>query len=312
MARGRLEPPDLDDRTWKDLVDQAKGLITQYTGGQWTDTGEADLGITLVELFAWLVESMTYRLNRVPERNYITFLNLIGITRDPGVPATTALVFTPPPLANAVVTVPARTQVATAPTEARPAVVFETDQSADVVPTSLVEAHLATLGAAPLTTTDVTSEVIGPGLGGHRLEVPAGGLGLFLGLDRPLTPAIVGQVTLSVTVAEVQGAAASATPFNVTWEYQHGLPDVFSKLTVISDETGGLLRSGRVTFTTPADWVDAARWQWTGLTAAQADPTGKGNNITRSWLRLRLNHTAPVPAGVLPPRVELSSVLPAL
>src|SRR5215208_144964 len=95
MARGRLEPPNLDDRTWQDLVDQAKALIARYTDGEWTDTGEADLGITLVELFAWLVEGMTYRLNRVPERNYIAFLNLMGITRDPGVPATTALVFSP-------------------------------------------------------------------------------------------------------------------------------------------------------------------------------------------------------------------------
>ena len=86
--RGRIQPPNLDDRTWQDYVDEAVALIPKYAP-HWTDYGPGDLGRTLIELFAWLVEGLTYRLNRVPEKNYIAFLNLLNISRDPAVPAHT-------------------------------------------------------------------------------------------------------------------------------------------------------------------------------------------------------------------------------
>lgn len=92
MSRGRLEPPNLDDRTWKDIVNEAKALIPKYAP-EWTDHNPSDLGITLIELFAWLVEGMIYRLNKVPEKNFIEFLNLLGVTRNPAVPASTYLTF---------------------------------------------------------------------------------------------------------------------------------------------------------------------------------------------------------------------------
>ena len=109
--RGRIVPPDLDDRTWQDLVDQMRALIPKYAP-QWTDHNPSDLGITLIELFAWLGEGIIYRLNQTPEKNYLAFLNLLGITRDPPTPARTYLTFTsgvPTP-----VTVPAGTQAQTA------------------------------------------------------------------------------------------------------------------------------------------------------------------------------------------------------
>ena len=65
--RGRILPPNLDDRTWKDYVDEVRALIPKYAP-QWTDHNPSDFGFTLIELFAFLVEGLTYRLNRVPER----------------------------------------------------------------------------------------------------------------------------------------------------------------------------------------------------------------------------------------------------
>lgn len=93
MSRGRLEPPNLDDRTWRDIVDQARALIPQYAP-EWKDCGPSDPGMALIELFAWMVEGMIYRLNRVPDRSLIQFLNLLGITRRPARPASTWLTFT--------------------------------------------------------------------------------------------------------------------------------------------------------------------------------------------------------------------------
>jgi|SRR5208283_2956338 len=134
MARGRLEPPNLDDRTWQDLVDQAKALIPRYAP-QWTDPGPSDPGMTLIELFAWLVEGMIYRLNRVPEKNYVAFLNLLGITRSPTTPAVTWLTYT----SSAKVTLAAGTQAATQQTETQQAIVFETDAELTVLPSKLVK-----------------------------------------------------------------------------------------------------------------------------------------------------------------------------
>jgi hypothetical protein len=49
--RGRIVPPNLDDRVWADIVDEARALIPKYAP-QWTDHSYSDLGITLIELFA--------------------------------------------------------------------------------------------------------------------------------------------------------------------------------------------------------------------------------------------------------------------
>ena len=42
-----------------------------------------DPGVALVEVFAHLTEVMLYRLNRLPEKAYVEFLNLLGVTRHP-------------------------------------------------------------------------------------------------------------------------------------------------------------------------------------------------------------------------------------
>ena len=73
-----LPIPKLDDRSFNDIVEEAKNLITKHCP-QWTDFNPSDPGITMIELMAWMTEMVTYRLNRVPEKNYIEFLNLMGV-----------------------------------------------------------------------------------------------------------------------------------------------------------------------------------------------------------------------------------------
>ena len=62
-----IPPPKLDDRKYDDIVREARALIPQYCP-EWTNLGDADPGITLVQLFAWMTEMIIYRLNRVPTR----------------------------------------------------------------------------------------------------------------------------------------------------------------------------------------------------------------------------------------------------
>lgn len=86
-----LPAPNLDDlRFQSDLVDEARKRIINYCP-EWTEYNVSDPGITLIELFAWMTELLAYRLNRVPEKNYIKFLEMLGLQRMPASSARTEL-----------------------------------------------------------------------------------------------------------------------------------------------------------------------------------------------------------------------------
>jgi len=88
-----LPAPNLDDlRFQRDLVDEARKRIIHYCP-EWTEYNLSDPGITLIELFAWMTELMVYRLNRVPEKNYIKFLEMLGMQLKPASSARTELTF---------------------------------------------------------------------------------------------------------------------------------------------------------------------------------------------------------------------------
>src|SRR5262249_12753215 len=48
---------------------------------------DSDPGITIIQLFAALTENLLYRANRIPERNRLKFLQLLGIPIRPPAPA---------------------------------------------------------------------------------------------------------------------------------------------------------------------------------------------------------------------------------
>src|SRR6185503_4751856 len=73
-----IPAPKLDDRTYADIVAEAMRLIPRYCP-EWTNHNPSDPGITLLELTAWMTELILYRLNRVFEKNYLAFLDLIGV-----------------------------------------------------------------------------------------------------------------------------------------------------------------------------------------------------------------------------------------
>ena len=88
-----LPSPNLDDRSFAQLVEEALARITA-TCPTWTDLSTGDPGMTLVEVFAYLTETLIYRFNRVPEKAYVEFLRLLGVTLMPPASATANLVFT--------------------------------------------------------------------------------------------------------------------------------------------------------------------------------------------------------------------------
>lgn len=128
-----LPVPNLDDlRFQSQLVDEARRRIAAYCP-EWTDYNLSDPGITLVELFAWMTEQTIYRLNRVPEKMHIKFLELLGTNLLPASSARVELIFrlsTPFPIGpedDTVAVVSQGTEVATRETEEKPETIFTTD-----------------------------------------------------------------------------------------------------------------------------------------------------------------------------------------
>jgi hypothetical protein len=73
-----LPLPNLDDRSFKQLVAQALQRIAVHSP-EWTDLTPHDPGVTLVELFAFITETLLYRVNRLPPKAYVAFLRLLGV-----------------------------------------------------------------------------------------------------------------------------------------------------------------------------------------------------------------------------------------
>ncbi len=140
-----LPAPNLDDlRFQRDLVDEARRRIIRYCP-EWTDYNLSDPGITLIELFAWMTELLAYRLNRVPEKNYIKFLEMLGVQLQPASSARVELTFrlsTPFPISSEDTTaaiVPAGIEVATRATDEEREVIFTTDARLLIAPPRLTQ-----------------------------------------------------------------------------------------------------------------------------------------------------------------------------
>jgi predicted phage baseplate assembly protein len=69
-------PPKLDDRNFEDLVNELLARIPAHTP-EWVPQ-PGDPGRTLLELVAWLGETILYRANLIPERQRLAFLKLLG------------------------------------------------------------------------------------------------------------------------------------------------------------------------------------------------------------------------------------------
>lgn len=77
-----IPAPNLDDRRFDDLVEEMLARIPAHTP-EWTHPREGDPGRTLLELFAWLGDSLLYRANLIPDRQRLVFLRLLGQTLRP-------------------------------------------------------------------------------------------------------------------------------------------------------------------------------------------------------------------------------------
>jgi len=190
-----LPVPNLDDRTFLDLVADARDQIA-HSCPTWTDLSVHDPGMALVEAFAYLTEVLIYRVNQMPEKAYIAFLNMLGVSRHPPAAAWAEVTFTR--MNNAQtnpVAIPSGTRIAAARgADPQPAVFVTTEPT--VLPADATEvtvrAHHCEL---------VEGELLGVGTGQPGLKLTAArvpivttteALDLLLGVEVPTGTLAVG------------------------------------------------------------------------------------------------------------------------
>ncbi|MEE1770305.1 putative baseplate assembly protein [Streptomyces sp. JV185] len=261
-----LPSPNLDDRRFQQLVDEAKRYVQQRSP-EWTDHNVSDPGVTLIETFAYMVDQLLYRLNRVPDKNYSAFLDLLGVTLFPPTVARAEVDFWLSAPQPETVRLPAGTEVATSRGESEEAVVFATSEELPIVPSSLVR-----LVTAPVSG-DQTDRT-GPLGAGKDIPCfqprPEPGDALLFGLPTAVPRCIVA-VRLD---SRVEGVGVDPRQPPLVWEAWDGARWVTCRTG--TDSTGGLNRPGEVIVFVPA-----------GHTASVTAGTRAG------WLRCRV--TAPEP-----------------
>lgn len=250
-----LPTPSLDDRRFQDLVDEAKRLIPRYCP-EWTDHNLSDPGIALVELFAWMTDLTLYRLNKVPDRLYTKFLELLGITLYAAAPARTDILFWLSGPQTEELRIPAGTQVGTVRTEREESIIFMTNEDRLVVIPELTACVTESNGSFADKQSDLAVD-------GYEVDVFASlepGDAFYLGFAKSLA----GNVVRLDIQAEVQSAGVDPTKPPWVWEAMGD--DRWQACRLLDDQTLALNRNGPITLIVPprheAVTVGATRAYW--------------------------------------------------
>ena len=237
-----IPAPQLDDRSFQDLVDDAKRAV-QRRCPEWTDHNVSDPGVTLIELFADMTEQLLYRLNRVPDKHHLAFLDLLGLQLFPPTAATVPVTFWLSAPRPQPVVVPVGTEVATSRGAGGEPVGFCTREQLVVVPCSA--ASVRALRAGATRSTDLTDELRRGGRVPVFSAVPEPGDALLVGLDA----AVPGCAVAVRLEASVDGIGVDPDRPPLRWEAFDGAVWVACELD--HDDTGGLNRPGDVVLHVP-------------------------------------------------------------
>jgi predicted phage baseplate assembly protein len=243
-----LAAPKLDDRHFQDLVDEAKKRIPYYIE-EWTDHNVSDPGVTLIELFAWMTDTILYRLNQVPDLHYVKFMELLGMHLKEPVPATALITFWLSLPQDFPIVIPAGTEVSSTQTETEPSVVFTTDNDFIIRPPklkSVVSYVVNEDNEREYRTYDVNR--LQKGLENIALfsEVPREGDIFYFGFENDLSRHILG---LSLDCDPSGGAGIDPTQPPYIWEVSTGSQNTPWQECVIDtgeDTTKGLNVTGRI------------------------------------------------------------------
>lgn len=255
--------PKLDDRNFDQLVKGAQERAKKVCP-EWTDFTAGDPGTTLLELFAYLTETMLYRLNRVPPKLRVALLNLAGVKMLPPSAAAVEVVLKRQEGAPAdqPVNFPAGTQVASTDGS----VIFR------LIASTTIEANTADVKATALHCEAVDAEPLGKtkGVAGQQFRIARApvirptedGLDFLLGVEMPL-----GAPTAGLAVRTVEDKDSKTIKTYEIWREVDNFADSSEDQPVYQlDRTTGTIQfgpgkgsnigAGRI----PAEGLDVRAW----------------------------------------------------
>jgi predicted phage baseplate assembly protein len=297
--------PDLplDDLRFQPLVNEARARVHELCP-EWTEGNVSDPGITLIELFAWMTEQLSYRLNRLPEKLHVALLALLDTRLYPPTPATADLRFRlerPPEVIPRLI--PARrTEVSTKRAPGQDPVVFQTLDDFSIRPFKL-DVCLLRRGPEHYEAVSVSDGIALPsGEDQQRLfnTPPRKDDALLLGFDAPLDRLLL-HIKVECARARWVGVHPQSPPLK--WEAstsssQPGEQDeTWVELEKLSDTTEGFNEGdGDIELQMPPGL--ARHWI---------------NGYPRQWLRCRLTQSEAVSGQQYenhPPRIYSVRVFP--
>ncbi|WP_440956064.1 putative baseplate assembly protein [Methanosarcina sp. Mfa9] len=128
--------PKIDERKASELVELLREMAPHYTP-EWPASDENDPGVALLKIFSYMTENVTNRFNRVPHKNFVAFLDMLGVKLLPAQPSRVPLSFTLAKGTEKEILIPARTQAAADKTEEHEELPFETEKDLLAIPSLL-------------------------------------------------------------------------------------------------------------------------------------------------------------------------------
>lgn len=277
--------PTIDDRSFDSLLAEVRTRIARYTPEWtpvWTDQNDNDPGITMVQVFAWLAEILTYRMSKTPELNYIKFLQLLGIELNAAEPAQAEVTFpVKATFTGTSLIVPSHTQLSADPSDGGQPVTFETDRALIALKAPLA----SVLAFDGFSYTNVTAENQQATEGFQPFGPSANdNSALLLGFaETAAFPAIELNLAFWTLPDPTKSSTfkcglpdsplfASAT---IRWEFWDGAG--WRPLSLLKDDTVAFTRSGHVFLQTPA----------TGMQRTVIPPEAK----SLYWIRARVERS---------------------
>ena len=215
-----MKYPVLDDRDLDRIRQQVAGLARSYTPEWRYERTEDDPGAALAELFSTMFHQTVDRMNALPGKLYMEFLNQIGYREPAPVPASGVMVFTPNDMDEEPVPVPQGTQVFT-PDPQGENIVYETLRPIQATAARLEEIYYTDPQADRIRRLDLSrparffSGEEGEELQRHRFSL---GRSSVLRLDGPSE--ITLELRQPVRHLEEETARQLAGE-NLTWTYRH-------------------------------------------------------------------------------------------
>lgn len=294
-----LEAPKIDPRTAADVVAEVETSLEELTPWRRPAGGAIDAGGALARIFARFAELVIARLNRVPDKSFLAFLDLIGARLEPPQPARVPLTFRLVAGSPADALVPAGTRVAAQALEgeAEPPV-FETERGLVVTRTRL--AALATREPARDLWSDHGAFVDGAAEGAFAPFQGAEPMAHRLYVGHRALLALPGVKT--VTVRFPTETFDDPWPEKTAWEAWNGASWQELAMTV----TGGEFIDGRLVWRViledvpPLPVAGVAEALGESHEAAAVSLTGPAS----AWLRGRWTEPLPPGAAATAPRID--------